>query len=81
MISELKELEYLELKGKNELPNLDFIKELPKLKLLNLTMNVLDGNVECLRNLQYAGAVCKKHYNLKNKDLSKDRTDLEFKFI
>ncbi len=81
VISGLKQLEYLELKGKNELPNLDFIKELPKLKFLILTMNVLDGNVECLRNIQYVDAVCKKHYNLKSKDLPKDRTDLEFKFI
>ncbi len=81
VMSELKQLEYLELKGKNELPNLDFIKELPKLKFLILTMNVLDGNVECLRNIQYVDAVCKKHYNLKSKDLPKDRTDLEFEFI
>ncbi len=81
VISELKQLEYLELKGKNELPNLDFIKELPNLKFLILTMNVLDGNVECLQNIQYVDAVCKKHYNLKSKDLPKDKTDLEFDFI
>ncbi len=81
VISELKQLEYLELKGKNELPNLDFIKELPNLKLVNLTMNVLDGNLEYLKNMQYVDAVCKKHYNLKNKDLPKDRTDLGFEFI
>ncbi|MBE6609718.1 MAG: leucine-rich repeat domain-containing protein [Ruminococcaceae bacterium] len=81
VISKLKELEYLELKGKNELPNLDFIKDLPKLKFMILTMNVLDGNVSCLKNIQYVDAVCKRHYNLKNKDLPKDRTDLGFEFI
>lgn len=81
VIARLKELEYLELKGKNELPNLDFIRELPKLKLLNLSMNVLDGDLSCLRNIQYADVVCKRHYNLKNKDLPKDRTGLGFEFV
>ncbi|MBQ9746080.1 MAG: leucine-rich repeat domain-containing protein [Clostridia bacterium] len=80
VISELRELEYLELKGKNELPDIGFIKELPKLKFLILTMNVLDGDVSCLQELQYVDAVCKRHYNLKNKDLPKDRTDLGFEF-
>lgn len=81
VISELKELEYLELKGKNELPNLDFISKLPKLKFLILTMNVLDGDLACLQNIQYVDAVCKRHYNLKSKDLPKDRTNLGFEFI
>jgi hypothetical protein len=80
VISELKELEYLELKGKNELPNIEFIKALPKLKFLILTMNVLDGDVSCLQRLQYVDAVCKRHYNLKSQDLPKDRTDLGFEF-
>lgn len=81
VISKLKELEYLELRGKNDLPNLDFIKALPKLKFLILSMNVIDGDVSCLQNIQYVDAVCKRHYNLKSKDLPKDRTDLEFIFI
>ena len=80
VISKLKKLEYLELHGKNELPNLDFIKELPNLKLVNLSMNVLDGDISCLQNVQYADVVCKRHYNLKNKDLPKDRTGLGFEF-
>jgi hypothetical protein len=80
VISELKELEYLELKGKNELPNINFIKALPKLKFLILTMNVLDGDMSCLQRLQYVDAVCKRHYNLKSQDLPKDRTDLGFEF-
>ena len=81
VISELKELEYLELKGKNELPNLDFIKELPKLKFLKLSMTVLDGDVSCLQSIQYVDAVCKKHYNLRSRDLPKDTTNLGFQFI
>ena len=81
VISKLKKLEYLELHGKNELPNLDFIKELPNLKLVNLSMNVLDGDISCLQNIQYADVVCKRHYNLKNKDLPKDRIGLGFEFI
>ncbi len=80
-LSKLRELEYLELHGKNSLPNLDFIKEMPNLRLVNLSMNVLDGDISCLQNIQYADVVCKRHYNLKNKDLPKDRTDLRFKLI
>ncbi len=81
VISKLNALEYLEMKGKNELPNLDFIKVLPKLKFVALSMTVVDGNVDCLRNIQYADAVCKRHYTLKNKDLPKDRTNLGFQFL
>ncbi len=80
-ISELENLEYLELKGNNELPSLDFIKGLHKLKYLILTMNVRDGDIGYLKNLQYVDAICKRHYNLKNKDLPKDRTDLKFEFV
>ncbi len=81
IISNLKQLEYLKLKGKNELPSLDFLIGLDKLKYIALTMNVLDGNIKPLLNLQYVYAECKRHYNVKSKDLPKDRTDLEFKMF
>lgn len=81
VVSALRNLEYLELTGKNELPNLDFIKELPKLKFLKLSMTVLDGDVSCLQSIQYVDAVCKKHYNLRSRDLPKDTTNLGFQFI
>ncbi len=81
VLSELKQLEYLKLKGKNELPSLDFIIGLDKLRYIALTMNVLDGNIKPLLNLQYVYAECKRHYNVKSKDLPKDRTDLEFKMF
>ncbi len=81
VISKLNNLEYLELRGKNEIPSLDFIKNLPNLKLINLSMNVLDGDFSALKNVRYADVICKRHYNLKNKDLPKDRTDLGFEFI
>ena len=80
VISQLKELEYLDLMGKNQLLSLDFIKELPKLKYLRMNMTVLDGDISCLKNIQYTDVVCKRHYNLKSKDLPKDRTDLGFEF-
>ncbi len=81
MILKLKKLEYLKLKGKNELPSLDFLIGLDKLKYMALTMNVLDGNIKPLLNLQYVYAECKRHYNVKSKDLPKDKTDLEFKMF
>lgn len=81
VIAKLKNLEYLELTGKNEIPSLDFIRELPNLKFISLSMNVLDGDITPCLGMQYADVVCKRHYNLKNKDLPKDRTDLGFGFI
>ncbi len=81
VLAELKQLEYLGLEGKNELPSLDFIIGLDRLRYMALTMNVLDGNVKQLLNLQYVYAECKRHYNVKSKDLLKDRTDLEFEMF
>ncbi len=78
VIEKLKNLEYIELCGKNDIPSLEFIKALPKLKFIKVSMNVLNGDISPCLNLQYADVICKKNYNFKNKDLPKDRTDLGF---
>ncbi len=78
VIEKLKNLEYLELCGKNEIPSLEFIKGLPNLKFLKVSMNILDGDVSPCLDLQYADVVCKKHYNLSNKKLPKDKTEIAF---
>lgn len=72
VLTELENLEMLELCGNNTLPSLDFIKSMKSLKTLRFDMNVQDGdlslcaNIPCVRSLKH-----RKHYNLKDKDLPK----------
>ncbi len=73
VLAELKNLEYLSLEGKNILPNLDFIKKLPKLKLLVISMPIEDGDLTPCLKLEYASITPnKRHYNLKNEELPKN---------
>ena len=67
----LPSLENLVLLGSNTLPNLDFLENLPNLKSLRFTMNVLDGDLSLCRNIPYVYCKNRKHYNLKNEDLPK----------
>ena len=65
-------MEALSLKGKNDLPSLDFVKNMPNLTWLILTMNVLDGDMTPCLKLPYVDIKAKKHYNLRNRDLPKN---------
>ncbi len=73
VISELENLEFLQLSGNNTLPDLHFLKKLPRLKTFIFSMNVLDGDLSPCLDLSY---VCseknRKHYNLKDKELPKE---------
>lgn len=72
VLRELENLELLELSGSNELPNLDFIKTMKKLKTFTFTINVLDGDLSLCKNLTYVySQKNRKHYNIKDKDLPK----------
>lgn len=74
VIGYLENLELLELSGNNTLPNLEFLKNLKKLKTFEFDMNVLDGNLSVCLNLP--NVYChknRKHYNLKDKDLPKGK--------
>lgn len=71
-LCELRELEHLDLIGNNEIPNLDFLKAMPKLKHFNLGMNVLDGDLTPCLSVPYVNLEkARKHYNLKDSDLPK----------
>lgn len=73
-LNELVNLEYLELFGSNEIPNLNFIKNMKKLKVFVFDMNVLDGDLSPCLDLSYV--YCgrsRRHYNLKDKDLPKEK--------
>ena len=74
VLKELKSLELLELCGSNILPDLSFLNELSNLKTFCFDMNVEDGDLSpCLR-LYYAACLKnKRHYNLKDFDLPKNK--------
>lgn len=73
VLNQLENLEHLELFGNNELPNLDFLNNMKKLKTFSFSMDVKDGdlskclNVSCVYSLRN-----RKHYNFKDKDLPKN---------
>ena len=74
VLEELENLELLELTGRNELPNLNFIKKLPNLKTFLFDMNVLDGDLTPCLDLSYVySRKNRKHYNVKNKDMPKGK--------
>lgn len=72
VLHELKNLELLELTGSNSIESLDFIRSMPKLKTLILSMDVLDGNLRPCLDLSYIYVKNRRHYNLKDDDLPKD---------
>lgn len=72
VLSQLKELEYLYLKGNNKIPNLDFLKELPKLKTFDFDIEIEDGNLLPCLNLSFVRCRrMRRHYNVREKDLPK----------
>ena len=79
VLHNLVNLEHLELCGKNELPNLDFLKQMKKLKTFVFSMNVKNGDLSPCLQLPYASTLRNhKHYNLKDKDLPQDLSGESF---
>ena len=78
----LENLEYLYLHGSNVLPNLSFVKSMPKLKVLNFSMMIEDGDLTPCLALPYATfSHGKRHYNLKDRDLPKSLDERGFELI
>ena len=74
VLSDLDNLELLELTGKNELSDLTFIKKMKNLKTFVFNMNVRDGDLSECMNLSYVySAKNRKHYNINNKFLPKGK--------
>lgn len=70
VLSELDNIELLELTGKNELSDLKFINHMKSLKTFICNMNVLDGDLTPCLDLSYVYiGKNRKHYNLKDKDM------------
>lgn len=73
-LHDLHELEHLELHGSNSIESLSFLKDMPKLKVFNFGVNIVDGDLTpCLDIPCVHLEKARKHYNLKNSDLPKNR--------
>ena len=77
-IGALANLECLSLEGNNEVDSISFLNDLQKLRFLILQFNVLDGDLTLCKNIQYVDVKNRKHYNLKDKELPKNRSGLGF---
>ena len=71
-LKELHELEYLRLYGNNTIENLNFLVDMPKLRVFTFSVNVEDGDLRPCMQIPYAYCARKrKHYNLSDRDLPK----------
>lgn len=72
VLSSLYALEHLELYGGNTLPNLKFITGMGKLKTFAFSMDVADGDLTPCLTIPYTySQKNRKHFNLKDSELSK----------
>ncbi|MBE5888095.1 MAG: leucine-rich repeat domain-containing protein [Lachnospiraceae bacterium] len=72
ILYDLVNLEHLHLHGKNELPSLDFVNKMKKLKTFVFSMSVQDYDLSPCLQIPYASTYHnRKQYNLKDKDLPK----------
>lgn len=78
VLAELHCLEYLILKGSNVLPDLAFLKALPKLKVLDVQMDVADGDLSLCTKLPYARVKNRRHFSHKDDELPKNYSDPDY---
>ncbi len=72
VLAELENLEFLDLRGSNSLPSLDFLKSMRNLKTFVFDVNVLDGDLSLCKDLSFVRSLKnRKHYNLRDDDLPK----------
>lgn len=76
VLEKLCELEHLHLYGNNTLPNLNFLGSMRNLKTFCFTMNVQNGDLTLCKDIPYASCKNRKHYNMKDQDLPKNRPSL-----
>ncbi len=78
----LENLECLHLNGGQVLPDLSFLRRMPKLRVFTLSMIVEDGDLRPCLNVPYVYcSKIKRHYNLKDKDLPRDKNAWGFELI
>lgn len=72
VLNQLDNLEYLELMGSNDLPDLHFLSRMKKLRVFSFSMNVLDGDLSACLAIPYVNSERnRKHYNYKDSELPK----------
>lgn len=81
-LQELHNLECLRLDGGQTLPDLSFLKKMPKLRIFTFSMTVEDGDLSPCLDVPYVYcSKIKRHYNLKDKDLPRDESAYGFELI
>lgn len=71
VLKDLHNLEYLQLYGSNQLPSLDFLQGMKKMKVFTFTMNVENGDLRLCMGIPYVSCKNRKHYNLRDSQLPK----------
>lgn len=81
-LQELHNLECLHLDGGQILPDLSFLRNMPKLRIFTFSMTVENGDLTPCLDVPYVYcSKIKRHYNLKDKDLPRDKDALGFELI
>lgn len=72
VLEKLKNLEYLVIKGSNQIPDLSFLSGMSRLQTFIFDVNIADGDLSPCLNLAYARCLkSRKHYKLKDNQLPK----------
>ena len=71
VLNELHNLESLTLRGNNNIENISFLHQMPKLKRFECKVNILDGDLSLCENIPSVWILDRRHYSHKNKDLQK----------
>jgi len=71
VLHELQNLEELRLVGRNVLPDLSFVRNMPNLKSFIFFMNAADGDLSMCLDIPYVSIENHRHYSHKNEDFSK----------
>lgn len=79
---DLPNLEHLSMIGSNVLPDLEFLKKMTKLKTFTFSMEVLNGDLSSCFQVPYVACLKNKNrYNLKDKELPKQKPTEPFRII
>lgn len=74
VLSKLKNLEHLELMGNNIISDLMFLENMHQLKSFMFSMNVANGDLTPCLCVPYVSSRNRKHYNLRDCQLPKNRS-------
>lgn len=81
-LHDLVNLECLQLDGSQILPDLSFLHRMPKLRVFTFSMTVANGDLTPCLDIPYVYcSKIKRHYNLKDKELPRDKSAYGFELI